>query len=133
MTVAEIGQIIQRLRKKAKLTQFELAERVGISGRHLQRIESGQTGVNIEVVESLAAALGVPVATFFPKPFSPLALEALDATVDFLSKFQSLPEDAQTLIVALLENDPVLLDHVSPEFLDKWRQLIEHASKARRP
>ena len=36
-----IGKIIKEYRKKHKLTQFELAEKVGLSEKHLGQIERG--------------------------------------------------------------------------------------------
>lgn len=123
---ANIGQRIQKLRKIAKLTQFELAERVGVSSRHLGRIELGQTDATLDVVDAIAKALDVNPRELFPKSkaFSPLALDAMDSTLEFLSKFQNLPEDAQMMVVVFLESDPVLLRRVSAEYREKWRQLL---------
>ncbi len=37
-----IGKTLQEIRKRAKMTQSELAERVGISDKHLSKIETGK-------------------------------------------------------------------------------------------
>lgn len=57
----EIGAKIKKLRKEKKLTQGELAERAGISGNHLSRLERGVFQPSIDVVKRLAKALDVNV------------------------------------------------------------------------
>ena len=37
-----VARVIQNARRKAKLTQAELAEKVGISEKHLSKIETGK-------------------------------------------------------------------------------------------
>lgn len=55
-----VGANVARLRKAKKLTQVELAKKVGISENHLIRIENGKASAGGEVLFSLADALGVP-------------------------------------------------------------------------
>lgn len=58
----DIGQTIQAIRKGAKLTQFDLAEKIGISHRQLQRIESGASDINMSTLVDIAEALGVSLS-----------------------------------------------------------------------
>ena len=57
----ELGAKIKKLRKGKKLTQGELAEKAGISGNHLSRLERGVFQPSIDVVKRLAQALDVNV------------------------------------------------------------------------
>ncbi|MBU0480871.1 MAG: helix-turn-helix domain-containing protein [Proteobacteria bacterium] len=51
----------KKLRKSKKLTQGELAEKAGISGNHLSRLERGVFQRSIDVVKRLAQVLDVNV------------------------------------------------------------------------
>ncbi len=54
-----IGQRIRRFRKAHRLSQEELAEKVGISVTHMSHIETGNTKLSLPVLVDLAAVLGV--------------------------------------------------------------------------
>ena len=53
-------------RLKAGLPQSRLAEIVGISVQHLQRLEYGKNKPRHDTAQKIAAALGVPAETLFP-------------------------------------------------------------------
>lgn len=57
----ELGAKIKKLRKEKKLTQGELAEKVGISGNHLSRLEREVFQPSVEVVKRLALVLDIHV------------------------------------------------------------------------
>ena len=67
-----IGNRIAGLRKKAGLTQEELAMRAGLQRTHVGRIEAGRYAVTLEVVQAIAEALGMTVDIIDPR------LEGLD-------------------------------------------------------
>jgi len=50
---------VARLRKERRLTQVQLAKKLGISEQHLNRIEQAKTSPGVELLFSLADALGV--------------------------------------------------------------------------
>ena len=50
----ETGKRIQELRKSKGLTQVRLAERLHISPRHLQKLESGERGGSIEALAEIS-------------------------------------------------------------------------------
>jgi len=52
-----IGERIKKRRKCLKLTQEQVAERVGISNQHMSNIERAQSIPSTEVIMRLAAAL----------------------------------------------------------------------------
>lgn len=59
MNYYEIGQRIRAIRKERRLSQEELAERVGISSTHMSHIETGNTKLSLPVFVDIAKALEV--------------------------------------------------------------------------
>lgn len=59
MNYYEIGQRIRKFRKAYKLSQEELAERVGISTTHMSHIETGNTKLSLQVFVDIANALSI--------------------------------------------------------------------------
>jgi len=57
----QIGQRIRELRKRSDLTQFQVAERAGITPDYLGRIERGHGAVTLETLDRIASALSVPI------------------------------------------------------------------------
>ena len=53
-------------RIEADFSQARLAEIVGITVQHLQRLEYGKNKPRHETAQNLAKALGVPAETLFP-------------------------------------------------------------------
>ena len=55
----ETGKRIQFLRKNKELTQEQLAEKLNISVRHLQKLESGERGGSVDILVEIAGAFQV--------------------------------------------------------------------------
>ena len=55
------GQLIEEARKKALLTQEELAKRIGADKSYISRIENGKTEPKVSTFYRIAAALGLSV------------------------------------------------------------------------
>lgn len=62
-----IGLNIAYQRKLKKLTQMQLAEKVGISRTHMSNIEAPNmvTPISLEVIFNIADSLEIPVETLF--------------------------------------------------------------------
>lgn len=86
-----IGARIKELRRKAGLTQEQLAERVELDARHLSRLEVGRNFPSLDSLERIAQALNVPLVEFFqfPADETPAALRA------YLTKFARGANEAQ--------------------------------------
>lgn len=56
-----IGKRIAELRKAKGLTQAQLAEKTGFSQSNIGRIETGRYSVGLDVLASIAEALGATV------------------------------------------------------------------------
>ncbi|MGF1445193.1 MAG: helix-turn-helix domain-containing protein [Pikeienuella sp.] len=64
---AAIGAEIRRLRVALGLTLTDLARAAALSPGMLSKIEQGQTSPSLASLQALAAALNVPIATFFAR------------------------------------------------------------------
>lgn len=58
-----LGQRVGTIRRALGLTQEELAERAGIGGSYLARIEGGTRHPTLTVLAAIASSLGTSVAT----------------------------------------------------------------------
>ena len=56
------GTTIRRLREKKKVTQKELADRIGVSDKAVSKWETDKGLPDIGIIEELAKALGVSIA-----------------------------------------------------------------------
>lgn len=59
------GNCLQKLRKKKKLTQLQLAEKSGLSLKHLGEIERGRGNPSLESLNSLAESLDLTLPELF--------------------------------------------------------------------
>ena len=59
MNYSEIGKHIRAYRKAKKLSQEQLAEKIGISPTHMSHIETGSTKLSLPVLVDIAAVLEV--------------------------------------------------------------------------
>ena len=66
-TKALFGSNLKRHRKVKKLSQEELSEKVGISVKHLSKIERGLTFISADLLEKLSNNLEVSIAQLFCK------------------------------------------------------------------
>lgn len=60
--LSQFGDRLRHHRRRAGLTQGELAERAGIARQSVNNIEVGRFAPTIETVARLAEAIGVPAA-----------------------------------------------------------------------
>lgn len=59
-----MGFRIGTQRRKLKMTQEELAEKVDVSAKHISAIETGRTKANIELLYDIATCLDVTIDYF---------------------------------------------------------------------
>ncbi len=70
MEFYEIGQQIKEMRKEKKLSQGELAERVGITRQTLSKLEKGQIGkISLQVFIKILDGLNQELHLEDKKPF----------------------------------------------------------------
>lgn len=59
------GQRVRTLRKKSKLTQAQLAERIDVSTNFIGMVERGERNTTVDKVFKIAEALNITLAEFF--------------------------------------------------------------------
>ncbi len=60
-----IGQKIRELRKRKRISQMDLAERIGLSFQQIQKYEKGISKISVSRLQQIAKALNVDVCIFF--------------------------------------------------------------------
>ncbi len=87
-----VGQKIRELRKQRKLTQTEVAARIGIQQSDLSRMEKGEYRVSLDTLFRILAEFNMSMAEFFDEmsreSFSP-------RDVSLVRQFNSLEPDDQ--------------------------------------
>lgn len=66
--IFEVGRRVAELRVESNLTQAELADRIDVSLKYLQRLESGQENLTLRSLANLANIFGVEVPVLFRLP-----------------------------------------------------------------
>lgn len=61
---------IREARLKAKLTQTELAEAVGVTNTHISHLENDRAQPSLNLLEMIAAVCGVDLVWYFTDPTS---------------------------------------------------------------
>lgn len=62
----KLGKRFQKLRKGTGMTQQELAEKLHLSTKYIQFIETGQRKPSLKTIYKIARTLGIPVKDLFP-------------------------------------------------------------------
>ncbi len=60
-----LGKRIRELRKRAGLTQEQLAEQLGIDQKHMSRIELGKSYPSLDRLTKIAETVGTPLPDLF--------------------------------------------------------------------
>ena len=61
----DFGQRLKELRNKKGITQYQLAELVGIDPKHMSHIETGRSFPKADLIEKFAEALNVDYTKLF--------------------------------------------------------------------
>lgn len=62
---------IKEIRKRKNITQVELAKRLGISQGAIQKLETGERGLDLEWIDKISKALNVKPWELLPKEMQP--------------------------------------------------------------
>lgn len=90
-----LGEQLKKARKDRDLTQEQLAERSGLSTRHMAKIEKGDVNPSFEVLSTLVKTLGVS----FDAIFDP-ASEQVEADLqEIAGLYRACPEQGRRLIL----------------------------------
>lgn len=61
--IVALRRVLRALRREKKLTQAELAERLGVPQSYVSKYEAGERRLDLAELEALAKALDVALAT----------------------------------------------------------------------
>ena len=96
------GRLLAAHRKRAGMTQAQLAEAADISVHMVQKLEGGAVGARFPVVESLATALSIDPAELFSSEVPKGALSR-KSLVDLTSRLAMLSENDLAWVSDLLD------------------------------
>lgn len=94
-----VGRKIRQLRKERKLTQNELADKIGIQQSDLSRIERGEYRVSLDTLFRMLAEFKVSVSDFFEESRTGMVGPR---EVLLVQQFHSLGSDEQSEIQSIL-------------------------------
>lgn len=87
-----VGHKIRQLRKQRRLTQTELAGRIGIQQSDLSRMEKGEYRVSLDTLFRILGEFDMGIGEFFDE----MAKESFTPRdVSLVRQFNSLPPDSQ--------------------------------------
>src|SRR5215210_2648899 len=82
----EVGHRIRLGRKKAGISQTDLANQIGLTFQQVQKYEKGSNRVAMGRLVQIASALNLPVSFFFDEQVRPDAGTDSPSTADLLSR-----------------------------------------------
>lgn len=89
-----VGRKIRQLRRQRKLTQVELAERIGIHQSDLSRMEQGEYKVGLDTLLKILQTFDLSIGDFFDE-------SSRSETV--MDKFKTLSPSAQKEVESFIE------------------------------
>jgi len=89
-----VGRKIRQLRRQRKLTQVELAEKIGIHQSDLSRMEQGEYKVGLDTLLKILGTFDLSIGDFF---------EEHEESETVLTKFRSLSANAQKEVESFIE------------------------------
>lgn len=89
-----VGRKIRQLRRQRKLTQVELAERIGIHQSDLSRMEQGEYKVGLDTLLKILQTFDLSIGDFFDET------NRSESTID---KFKTLSPAAQKEVESFIE------------------------------
>jgi transcriptional regulator with XRE-family HTH domain len=89
-----VGRKIRQLRRQRKLTQVELAEKIGIHQSDLSRMEQGEYKVGLDTLLKILQTFDLSIGDFF---------EEENRTQTVVEKYKSLSPSAQKEVESFIE------------------------------
>lgn len=96
------GEIIKQLRKEKRMTQEELAERIGVQKSAVAKWETGRTqNLKRETLDALAILFGVQPSYLLDGKGERLMLDADE--IELIKNYRNAPESIRNAINTLLQ------------------------------
>lgn len=117
-----VGRKIRQLRKERKLSQTELASRIGIQQSDLSRMEQGEYRVSLDTLFRILSEFKMSIGEFFDQ----VAKESLSPRdLRFVSEFHSLDEGAKRDVeefISFKRERGEVVDHSDPASQERSRR-----------
>lgn len=94
--LATIGARLKKTRTDRDFTQQQLADKTGLSVRHIANVEKGDVNPSIEVLSTLVEALGVSYDFILNPADEPIEVEIQEIA----GLYRSSPKEVRRLILA---------------------------------
>ena len=121
MNYQSMGRLFRKARRKAGMTQFEVAEAMGCSRAQVDNIEVARQRAPVYRLEDFAKAVGLRmVIQVIPKTAKRVSVRTTPEMVDLVDRVWMLDETDRELIVQLVG----LLPHLPPEIRGTLRGII---------
>ena len=109
MNYQSMGRLFRKARKKAEMSQFDVAQAMGCSRAQVDNIEVARQRAPLHRLEDFAQAVGLKVVVqVLPRSSKTVQLRTTDEMVDFLEGVSELDETERELITQLV----ALLPHL---------------------
>lgn len=70
-----LGSLMRQLRKSSRMSQMQLAERIGVSYQQVQKYEKGVNRLSVSRLKQVSDALGLDISVFIEEINRPTAAE----------------------------------------------------------
>ena len=101
-----VGANIRMARRRAGLTQKELAERLKLSFQQVQKYEKGMNRVAAGTLADIAKVLDMPIASFFPEEAASLGVNPMSTAT-----LVELRNECRRLVSTLKDRDQLEAAH----------------------
>lgn len=108
-----VGRKIRQLRRQRKLTQTELADRIGIHQSDLSRMEQGEYRVGLDTLLKVLKTFSMGIGEFFEE-------SAVEQNSTVIEKFHSLSPTARAEVESFIEFKRLQegVDHLDDDDMD---------------
>ena len=120
-----VGGKIKEFRKKNKLKQSDLAEKLGISNTSVSEYERGNVNIDADTLFQIAAILNVKVDDFFP------ARNEESSPIDLMNELRSVNIDSKYLMMfkEMFEKANAMSGEERNKYLESLKLTIEFHDK----
>ncbi len=124
-----IGTTIQELRKRAGLTQSELAEKMNVSASHISQYERGLRNPSPSQLKRFADALGVPLNVLLASKIQDITEKSSQLDPNIINEFTFTEIEEKLLHIGLhltrKENDMCIIENSSVKYEITQERLFE--------
>lgn len=120
-----VGQKIRQIRKSRRLTQAELAGRIGVTQSDLSRMESGEYKVGLDTLFKILQVFELPMSRFFEEPLEEPrerpepGPDAGDDEQQILRDLMALPEEARLEVREFIAFKKMQVESRRPRWKDE--------------